>query len=72
VHYLAYAMWDKQDPQIQVPQISELFAVDDLRRAEGEWQRRLNKCPAEHRASLILQYANPVRSHYRIKAGLPL
>ena len=72
VHYLAYAMWDKQDPQIQVPQVSELFPVDDLRRAEGEWQRRLDNCPTEHRDSLIMQYANPVRSHYRIKAGLPL
>jgi 1-acyl-sn-glycerol-3-phosphate acyltransferase len=72
VHYLAYAMWDQQDAQIQVPQISELFPADDLRRAEGEWQRRLEHCPAEYRDCLILQYANPVRSHYRVKAGLPL
>ena len=50
----------------------ELFSADELRRAEGEWQRRLDNCPAEYRASLIMQYANPVRSHYRIKAGLPL
>ncbi|MBF7730378.1 1-acyl-sn-glycerol-3-phosphate acyltransferase [Pseudomonas sp. N040] len=72
VHYLAYAQWDNQDPEIQVPPLVELFPVDELRRAEGEWQRRLDKCPAEHRPSLILQYANPVRSHYRSKAGLPL
>jgi hypothetical protein len=65
-------MWDQQDTQIQVPQISELFPADDLRRAEGEWQRRLEHCPAEYRDCLILQYANPVRSHYRVKAGLPL
>jgi hypothetical protein len=72
VHYLAYAMWSEQDPDIQVPQLAGLFAADDLRRAEGEWQRRLDNCPAEYRNSLIMQYANPVRSHYRIKTGLPL
>jgi hypothetical protein len=72
VHYLAYAMWNNQDAGIQVPAVSELFPADDLRRAEGEWQRRLGKCPAEYRDCLIMQYANPVRSHYRIKAGLPL
>ena len=72
VHYLAYAQWTNQDAEIQVPSMVELFSADDLRRAEGEWQRRLDSCPAEHRASLIMQYANPVRSHYRIKAGLPL
>lgn len=72
VHYLAYAIWDGQDAEIQIPSLSDLFTADDLRRAESEWQRRLDKCPAEYRDCLILQYANPVRSHYRIKAGLPL
>ena len=72
VHYLAYAQWADQDAEIQVPSMVELFSADELRRAEGEWQRRLDRCPQEYRASLIMQYANPVRSHYRIKAGLPL
>ena len=48
------------------------------------WQRRwitalvcigvlgLAACSAEEKPFLILQYANPVRNQYRIKAGLPL
>ncbi len=72
VNHLAYAMWADQDPEIQVPPISELFPVDDLRRAEGEWQRRLERCPEAYRDCLIMQYANPVRSQYRTLAGLSL
>ncbi|KRW58603.1 1-acyl-sn-glycerol-3-phosphate acyltransferase [Pseudomonas sp. TTU2014-080ASC] len=72
VHYLAYAMWNQRDPALSVPQASELFPAAELAKAEAEWQRRLNSCPAEQQPYLILQYATPVRNQYRIKAGLPL
>ena len=72
VHYLAYAMWSERDPQLQVPSAEELFARDELTKAQAEWHKRLQACPREHLAYLILQYANPVRNQYRIKAGLPL
>lgn len=70
VNYLAYAMWTERDPQLQVPPASELFEADELARAQSEWQRRLDACPAEHRPYLIMQYANPVRNQYRSRAGL--
>ncbi|MVW74881.1 1-acyl-sn-glycerol-3-phosphate acyltransferase [Pseudomonas xionganensis] len=72
VHYLAYAMHSERDPQLAVPDASELFPADELAKASREWQRRLDACPAEQRPQLIRQYANPVRNQYRIKAGLPL
>ena len=72
VHYLAYAMWQERDPQLQVPSAAELFAKAELVKAEAEWQKRLNACPAEQQPYLVMQYANPVRNQYRIKAGLPL
>ncbi|MNZ74073.1 hypothetical protein D3C78_925110 [compost metagenome] len=70
MNYLAYAMWDGRDPQLQVPTASELFDSTELARAEGEWQRRLDACPTEQRPYLIMQYANPVRNQYRSRAGL--
>ncbi|HLA29977.1 MAG TPA: 1-acyl-sn-glycerol-3-phosphate acyltransferase [Pseudomonas sp.] len=72
VHYLAYAMWSERDPQLAVPAASELFPAAELAAAHSEWHKRLANCPAEQQPYLILQYANPVRNQYRIKAGLPL
>jgi hypothetical protein len=71
-HYLAYAQWTDADPALQVPKAEELFAADELATAREEWNRRLEACPAEHRPYLVLQYANPVRNQYRVKAGLAL
>ncbi|UVE19781.1 1-acyl-sn-glycerol-3-phosphate acyltransferase [Pseudomonas sp. LS44] len=72
VHYLAYAQWDQRDPALAVPSAAELFPAAELAAAQAEWQKRLAVCPAEQRPYLILQYANPVRNHYRITAGLEL
>lgn len=72
VHYLAYAMWAERDPALNVPSATQLFANDELAAAEVEWQKRLAGCPPEQQPYLVLQYANPVRNQYRIKAGLPL
>jgi len=72
VHYLAYALWEGRDLELSVPSAAELFPSDELARAQAEWQKRLSACPAEQRPYLVVQYANPVRNHYRIKAGLPL
>ncbi|MFI8479966.1 1-acyl-sn-glycerol-3-phosphate acyltransferase [Pseudomonas sp. NPDC078700] len=72
VHYLAYEMWTEQDPQLQVPPALELFSKDELDAAKEQWQKRLATCPVEQQPYLILQYANPVRNQYRVKAGLPL
>ncbi|MOA04729.1 hypothetical protein D3C78_1242990 [compost metagenome] len=70
MNYLAYALWDERDPQLQVPAATELFDAAELARAEAEWQRRLTACPLEQRPYLIMQYANPVRNQYRCRAGL--
>jgi hypothetical protein len=70
VNYLAYALWEERDPQLPVPDATELFDAGELARAQTEWQRRLDACPAEHRPFLIMQYANPVRNQYRSRAGL--
>ena len=72
VHYLAYAMWEGREADLGVPAASELFAAAELSKAEAEWRKRLAACSAEQKPYLILQYANPVRNQYRIKAGLPL
>lgn len=72
VHYLAYAMWQERDPALKVPEARELFGAAELAAAEAEWHKRLAACSAEEKPYLILQYANPVRNQYRIKAGLPL
>jgi 1-acyl-sn-glycerol-3-phosphate acyltransferase len=72
VNYLAYAMWEGREAELSVPEAQQLFGVEELAKAEAEWQRRLQSCPVEQRPYLILQYANPVRNQYRIKAGLPL
>ena len=72
VNYLAYAQWAEREAELQVPEISSLFPAEELNKARAEWQRRLEACPAAHRLWLIAQYANPVRSQYRVKAGLPL
>lgn len=72
VHYLAYAQWSDADPQLKVPLARDLFAADELAKAQAEWERRLNACPAEHRPYLVLQYATPVRNQYRVKAGIAL
>ncbi len=71
-HYLAYAQWADADPALDVPKADKVFAADELARAQAEWQRRLDACPAEHRPYLVLQYAMPVRNQYRVKAGLAL
>ena len=72
VHYLAYAMWAERDPALAVPTAAELFPAAELAAAQAEWNKRLGNCPTEQQPYLILQYANPVRNQYRIKAGLPL
>ncbi|WP_339486365.1 1-acyl-sn-glycerol-3-phosphate acyltransferase [Pseudomonas sp. EL_65y_Pfl2_R95] len=72
VHYLAYEMWAEQDPQLQVPAALELFSKDELTAAKDQWRKRLAACPTEQQPYLILQYANPVRNQYRVKAGLAL
>lgn len=64
VNYLAYAMWDERDAQLGVPPAEALFSGEELARAQTEWQRRLDACPAEQRPWLITQYANPVRNQY--------
>ena len=72
VHYLAYAMWSERDPQLQVPSAEQLFPAAELAAAQIEWQKRLDACPEPQQPYLVLQYANPVRNQYRIKAGLAL
>ncbi|MDM8350473.1 1-acyl-sn-glycerol-3-phosphate acyltransferase [Pseudomonas sp. sp1636] len=72
VHYLAYAMWNERDPALEVPSAAQLFPAEELARAEAEWKKRLARCPVEQQPYLVLQYANPVRNQYRVKAGLPL
>lgn len=72
VHYLAYAQWADADPSLNVPLAKDVFAAPELAKAQEEWQRRLDECPAEHRPYLVLQYATPVRNQYRVKAGIPL
>lgn len=69
VNYLAYAIWEERDPDLQVPSAAELFDSAELARAEAEWQRRLAACPPEQRPYLVMQYANPVRNQYRCRAG---
>ncbi|MDB5984454.1 MAG: glycerol acyltransferase [Pseudomonas sp.] len=72
VHYLAYAQWADADTTLKVPAAAELFPAEELARAQEEWQRRLDGCPAEHRPYLVVQYATPVRNQYRVKAGQAL
>lgn len=72
VHYLAYAQWADADATLDVPLAKDVFAAPELTKAQEEWQRRLDECPAEHRPYLIQQYATPVRNQYRVKAGIPL
>ncbi|MPQ70162.1 MULTISPECIES: 1-acyl-sn-glycerol-3-phosphate acyltransferase [unclassified Pseudomonas] len=72
VHYLAYAQWSNADPQLQVPGAAQVFAADELAKAQAQWQERLDACPVEHRPYLVQQYATPVRNQYRVKAGLGL
>ncbi|MCE5984588.1 1-acyl-sn-glycerol-3-phosphate acyltransferase [Pseudomonas wadenswilerensis] len=72
VHYLAYAQWADADPALDVPAAAKVFPADELARAQAEWQRRLDACPAEQRPYLVQQYATPVRNQYRVKAGLAL
>jgi hypothetical protein len=72
VHYLAYAMWRDKDAALRVPEAAQLFPAEELAKAQAQWAKRLAACPREQQEYLIVQYANPVRSQYRIKAGLPL
>jgi hypothetical protein len=71
-HYLAYAQWAGADPALNVPSAAQVFPADELARAQTEWQRRLDTCPAKHRPYLVLQYATPVRNQYRVKSGQAL
>ena len=72
VHYLAYEMWNERDPALAVPRAAERFPAEELAKAQAHWHKRLEACPAEQRPFLVVQYANPVRNQYRVKAGLPL
>ncbi|MES2820385.1 MAG: 1-acyl-sn-glycerol-3-phosphate acyltransferase [Pseudomonadota bacterium] len=69
-HHLAYDMWSERDPALAVPAAAELFPAAELAKARAQWQQRLDVCPVEQRPFLVLQYANPVRNQYRVKAGL--
>lgn len=72
VNYLAYRVWDDRDPEISIPELSELFSRAEIERAEAEWGKRLAACPSVQQPYLIQQYATPVRNQYRLKAGLSL
>ncbi len=72
VHYLAYAMWEGRDTELEVPTAEALFDAEEVARAQAEWSRRLAACPGVQQPYLVLQYAMPVRNQYRLKAGLPL
>ncbi len=72
VHYLAYAQWADADPALGVPLAADVFAPEELAKAQEEWQRRLEGCPEEHRPFLVQQYAMPVRNQYRVRAGIAL
>lgn len=72
VHYLAYRLWQGNDPSLAVPSLPELFSNEEIGRAEAEWSMRLAACPSVQQPYLIQQYATPVRNQYRLKAGLPL
>ena len=72
VHYLAYAMWQERDPELAVPSAQELFSAAELSHAKRHWQQKLDACSDAERPFLILQYANPVRNQYRLKAALGL
>ncbi|MFT5780894.1 MAG: hypothetical protein ACI9EB_000251 [Pseudomonas sp.] len=71
-HYLAYSIWAGRDPALHVPSAAHLFPADELAKAQAQWNKRLAACPSEQQPYLIVQYANPVRNQYRIKAGMPL
>lgn len=68
VHYLAWAMWDKREVDLVVPDINDVFAKQEIVTAQQEWQRRLATCPEEHRPYLIMQYAMPLQNQYRSNA----
>jgi hypothetical protein len=72
VHYLAYAMWGEQDPQLAVPPLEHLFGSDEVATAREQWRQRLAQCPVAQQAYLVQQYAMPVRNQYRIRKNLPL
>ncbi len=72
VNYLAYRIWENRDPEITIPDISELFSPAEIERASAEWGKRLAACPSVQQPYLIQQYATPVRNQYRLKAGLSL
>ncbi|WP_434456465.1 1-acyl-sn-glycerol-3-phosphate acyltransferase [Stutzerimonas urumqiensis] len=72
VHYLAYALWEERDATLPVPTVDSLFGREEIQKAQAEWERRLAACPGVQRPYLVLQYAMPVRNHYRVKAGLDL
>ncbi|MGE6322345.1 1-acyl-sn-glycerol-3-phosphate acyltransferase [Pseudomonas oryzihabitans] len=68
--YLAYAAWEGRDPELAVPTVDALFPAEEIAVARGEWEKRLAECPAEYRAQLVRQYAQPVLNKYRVLAGL--
>ncbi|ALZ83305.1 glycerol acyltransferase [Pseudomonas oryzihabitans] len=68
--YLAYAAWDGRDAELAVPTVDTLFPAEEIEVARAEWERRLAECPADHRAQLVRQYAQPVLNKYRVLAGL--
>lgn len=68
VHYLAWAMWDKRETDLEVPDIKNVFTQPEIVIAQQEWQRRLAVCPEEHRPYLIMQYAMPLQNQYRSNA----
>jgi hypothetical protein len=72
VNYLAYGIWDGRDPELAIPELTELFSREEIARAEAEWGKRLAACPSVQQPYLIQQYATPVRNQHRLKAGLSL
>ena len=72
VNYLAYRIWEGRDPTLELPELGELFAAQEIASAEAEWSKRLAACPSVQQPYLIQQYATPVRNQHRLKAGLSL
>ena len=68
VHYLAWAMWNKRETDLEVPDIKNVFTQAEIVTAQQEWQHRLAACPEEHRPYLIMQYAMPLQNQYRSNA----
>ncbi len=55
----------KQEPAIQVPDISTLFPDTDLKKKRDEFTRHLERCPEVYRPWFLKMYAQPVINRFR-------